>query len=351
MPVVLLWCMASCRKDVPDVTADNAPSGSSLVYVVCEGNYGADNASMYAYNPAAGTVFGDVFKASNAGMPLGDVFQSMVRIGGEFYLCVNNSNKIVVLDTGTYRQKASISVSQPRYILQVTDTKAYISALYGNKVSILDLATGAIVGTISLPANNPEGMCLSGNMAAVACWDTGNNLVCLIDPSTDQVVQTLHAGGNAPQEVLSDKNGLLWVLSGNSPEAVTPCWTEIDPSTGAVLKKMVFPAQANPVRPVFNRTKDTVLFIEADYFGGSTYNGIFQFGIYDTSLPQTPLIPAVQNQYFWALGVDPATGNLYVGDPKGFTQQGDVGIYSPAGNLLGSFKVGLGPGHFYFDNR
>ena len=66
-------------------------------------------------------------------------------------------------------------------------------------------------------------------------------------------------------------------------------------------------------------------------------------------LPQSLFIPAQALQYFWALGVDPATNRIYVGDPKGFIQQGNVSVYQTNGDLIRSFTVGLGPGYFYFD--
>ena len=71
-------------------------------------------------------------------------------------------------------------------------------------------------------------------------------------------------------------------------------------------------------------------------------------GIHDAALPAQPLIAARALQYFWALGIDPATGHIYVGDPKGFIQNGDVHIYTQNGTAIDSFAVGLGPGHFYF---
>ncbi len=72
-------------------------------------------------------------------------------------------------------------------------------------------------------------------------------------------------------------------------------------------------------------------------------------GINDAALPAQPFIAAKQLQYFWALGIDPATGNIYVGDPRGFIQKGTAYIYRPDGTPVNSFNVGLGPGHFYFD--
>ena len=72
-------------------------------------------------------------------------------------------------------------------------------------------------------------------------------------------------------------------------------------------------------------------------------------GIHDAALPAQPFVAAKQYQYFWALGVDPVTGNIYVGDPKGFVQKGSVYIYQQDATLIKTFSVGLGPGHFYFD--
>ena len=66
-------------------------------------------------------------------------------------------------------------------------------------------------------------------------------------------------------------------------------------------------------------------------------------------LPSQPFLAAKQYQYFWALGIDPATGQIFVGDPKGSIQKGSVFIYQQDGTLKRTLTVGLGPGHFYFD--
>ena len=103
------------------------------------------------------------------------------------------------------------------------------------------------------------------------------------------------------------------------------------------------------MKPVFNNTKDTLYFIEANLNGGTTNNGIYRMSIYDNTPPAVPLIQAIQNQYFYALGIEPSTGNIYVGDPKGTVQKGTVYIYKSNGSLIKSFSVGEWPGHFYFD--
>lgn len=100
---------------------------------------------------------------------------------------------------------------------------------------------------------------------------------------------------------------------------------------------------------MFNPTKDTLYFIEVNYSGGQQNNGIYRMGIHDATLPSQAFIQAQNLQYFWALGISSKSGNIYVGDPKGFTQKGTVLVYNASGSLTHQFAVGLGPGHFYFD--
>jgi len=346
--VALCCCLASCVRDKPPAVINTVPGATGNVYIVCEGNYGSGNASLYAYEPVRDSVFGDIYMAVNK-QPLGDVFQSMQHIGNQLFLCINNSNKIVVLHTANWAITGSISIPGPRYILPINATKAYVSTLYSNRVYIINPQTLQITDTITMPGQNPEGMCMYNNDAMICTWDTAGNSVFKVDITTDKVAQSIKVAGYAPQEVLEDKEQTLWVLAGDQPEGKTGTLTRIDPSTGEILKSFQFPADADALKPVFNNTKDTLYFIEANYYGGTTNNGIYRMGINDEALPTQPFVSAKQYQYFWALGIDPLTGNVYIGDPKGFTQNGNVYIYQPGGTLLKSFSVGVGPGHFYFD--
>ena len=346
--VFLYFWFTSCVKDKPAALNNATPGSSGNVYVVCEGNFGVGDATLYAYEPLHDSVFGDLYISVNH-QPLGDVFQSMKRIGNQFFLCVNNSDKVVVINANDWTLAGTISIPKPRYILLISPTKAYVSTLYSNKVYIINPETLLVTGTIELPNNNPEGMCLFNGSAIISTWDTAGNSVSNVDVTTDKVTQTYKTAGYAPQEALVDKEQMLWVLSGNPTDHKTCILTRIDPSTGSMLKSFTFPATADAIRPVFNNTKDTLYYIEANQDGGIANNGIYRMGINETALPSQPFVAAKQYQYFWALGIDPASGYIYIGDPKGFTQKGTAYIYRPDGTQVGSFNVGLGPGHFYFD--
>lgn len=342
--ILLLCCMMSCRKDKP---ADVVPSSGNIsgAYIICEGSFGNGNSSLYVYNVASDSTYGDLFQQANS-RPLGDVFQSMVKIGNRYFLAVNNSDRVVVTDGA--KEISVISIPKPRYILHVSGSKAYVSTLYSNKVYVINTDNYSVTGTIDLPFNNTEGMCLYNNDVLVCCWDTACNNIYRIDAVTDKVVQTIRIGGYAPQQVLVDKEQMLWVLSGNQPKGKISTLTRLDASAN-IQRVFTFPASASPLKPVLTNKKDSLYFIEANYSGGTDNNGIYRMGIHDAALPVDPFISAAQYQYFWALGIDPASGNIWVGDPKGFIQKGMVYIYQPDRMLTDTLNVGVGPGQFYFE--
>jgi DNA-binding beta-propeller fold protein YncE len=343
--VALLSLFTCCVKDKPADTSSSSASGS--VYVVCEGSFGSGNAALYSLNTATNAASGDLYYLTNHKY-LGDVFQSMKRIEDKLFLCINNSDKIEVLSVANLQNIGAIQIPKPRYILPVSNAKAYVSSLYTNKLYIVNPQSLQLTDSVVLPYYNTEQMCLyNGNV--IACpWDTSCNKVYVIDPSTDRVMQELAIGGYAPQAVLVDKEQMLWVLSGNKTKGRTAAWTRIDPSTANILATYNFPVDADPLKPAFNKTKDTLYFIEVNYYGGTSNNGVYRMGIHETALPLQPFIAAGQYQYFWGLGIDPVSNNLFIGDPKGFTQKGTVYIYQPDGKQSATFTVGIGPGAFYF---
>ena len=348
--LIFFFCclLTSCVKDKPATLINNTPGSSGNVYVVCEGNFGVGDATLYAYEFLKDSVFGDLYNAVNH-QPLGDVFQSMQRIGDKFFLCINNSDKLVVLNAADRTLVGTIGIKKPRYILAISPSKAYVSTLYSKKVYVIDPQKMQLTDSIAMPDKNPEEMCIYNGNVIIATWDTAGNSVYSIDVTTNKVIQAYKVAGYAPQSVLIDKDQMLWVLSGNPTDHRACAWTRMDPSTGQILASYAFGAKVNAVRPVLNNTRDTLYFIEANQDGGTTDNGIYRMDIHSAALPPQPFVAAKQYQYFWALGIDPLTGSIYVGDPKGFIQKGSVYIYSPDGTQIKNFAVGLGPGHFYFD--
>jgi hypothetical protein len=51
---------------------------------------------------------------------------------------------------------------------------------------------------------------------------------------------------------------------------------------------------------------------------------------------------------YYAVGVDVASGDVYLSDPKTYVQPGSVSVYAPNGQLRNRFDTGLIPGGFAF---
>ncbi len=338
--------LLACVKDKPNtVTSTNTANGN--VYIVCEGNFGNGDGTLYSYNSETDSVYSDLFRNANA-QPLGDVFQSINRIGDSLYLCINNSDKILVLNALDKSLSGVISLPKPRYILPVSNTVAYVSSLYNNKVYIINPKTIQITGTVSQPYINTEGLCLNAGTIYIAVWDTSCSQIYATDAFSNSISKTININSFAPHDVLIDKEQMLWVLSGNPTKGRPSALYRIDPSTGNILKEYKFDSETDAIKPVFNATKDTLYFIAVKYDGTTKNNGIYRMNISANELPSAPFVQAEKYQYFWALGIAPSSGYIYVGDPKGFTQKGVVTIYKQDGTIFKTFKTGVGPGQFYF---
>ena len=338
--ILLVFVAYSCKKDNP--ATPSAPSAySNAVFVVNQGNYDAGNATLTYYNKNTHAAITDIFSTVN-NRPLGDVFQSMSMINGHYYLLVNNSNKIEVCDTATLKNTTEITnVPSPRYILQVSATKAYVSNLsfFGGSISIFDLTQNKISG--SIPVNRwTEQMVVANNQ--VFTTQVFANKIDVIDYTQDKVIDSIPLQGFEPQWMVLDKNNKIWALC-NDQDTLRhiPTLHIIDPTTHKVLNNFTFSTDSTAPRPsglTINASGDTLYFL---------CNGVNKMGINQTSLPPSPFIPA-RGRLLYALGIDPSNGNIYASDAIDYIQMGVVYRYTNYGAQLDMFHAGIIPGGFCF---
>lgn len=352
LPLLLLSLMiaaASCVGDKPEQPGPgNNNSAGRKVFIANEGSLGNGNASFSFYNIDKDSIYNDIYENAN-GQGLGDVFQSMLIDKERIYLAVNNSDKVAVIDKNNYKLTGIISVPKPRYLLKLNDGKMYVSSLYNAQINIVNPSSLQVIGQIAIDYKNSEGLTALNGKVYACNWDTACNYFYEIDPEKDSVMARIQIAGRASQQVLVDKNQMLWVLAGNVYKGKTATLTQINPQTRSIVKSFTFPAGADIMKPCFNPTKDTLYFLGVNYNGGTDYNGVYRMSIDANAVPLNLFIPAQPLQYFWGLAVDSVSNQIYVADPKGFIQNGTVGVYQTDGSKLKSFNVGIGPGFFSFE--
>jgi DNA-binding beta-propeller fold protein YncE len=326
-------------KDKPnDVMQPDVSFGSgSKVFVTNEGNFGSNNASVSMFQLSNNQVISDIYKTQNNNAVLGDICQSMTRINNKYYIVVNNSGKIVIVNPDDFKLITTITgLTSPRFILPVTFSKAYVSDLSSGSISILNLNTNTKTG--SIPCSGwTEQMTVIYNKAFVTNNNSGYAYV--INTINDQITDSINVGPYAGSIVI-DKNSKLWILSGgNSSSSTAGKLLRIDPVTLSVELSLPFTTSDSPGNLCINATKDTLYYLNKN---------VYRMTIASTSLPTSAFVTSTSNT-FYGLAVSDKDKNVYVSDAIDYIQKSSILVFSPGGQMITSFKAGINASNFYFE--
>ena len=171
------------------------------------------------------------------------------------------------------------------------------------------------------------------------CWSYQNRII-KIDTETDQVVEELKVGIQ-PTSLVMDKNHKMWTITDGGYEGSpygyeAPSLYRIDAETFTVEKQFKFKMGDWPSEVQLNGTRDTLYFIN---------KAIWRLPVTATNFPVKPFVP-YQNTLYYGLTVNPFNSEVYVADAIDYVQDGVILRYSPEGELLDEFYVGIIPGAF-----
>lgn len=337
--IVLIISLASCVNDKPNdaLQPQVTLSNGHKVYVTNEGNYGSNNASVTLYDLGNNSLVSDVYKTQNNNVALGDVCQSMTKINNNYYLVVNNSGKIVIVSADNFKIQNSITgFNSPRYILPVSPNKAYVSDLYANAISIIDINSNTKTGSIAC-SGWTEQMVLLYNKAFIT--NMKSNYLYVINTSNDQISDSILVGPNAGSLVI-DKNSKVWVLSGgNSTSSVVGKLSRINPISLAVEASYSFTNSDNPGNLCINTSRDVLYYLNTH---------AYKMNISDNNLPISPFISGTGHT-FYGLAVNDKDNDIYISDAIDYIQKSTIMVYSNAGQPKSSFKAGINASGFYFE--
>jgi len=338
----LLVCLAfvifSCKKEEEEKPAKAFSAAQDGIYISNEGGFTTGKASITYSDGTEAETIQDVYRVAN-NISLGDVCQSMTKIDGFIYLVVNNSSKIEVVQATTMKKASTITgFTSPRYMMRATSDKAYVSDLYSNQITIVDVTSNTISGNIPL-AGSTEAMLQYNNKMYVTNLST--SYLYVIDVFTD-VVEDSIAIGMGGNSIQLDNNNKLWILCGGDFVTSAPASLHrVDPATNTNEMSITFPAGDYPTRLCINETRDQLFYLNMN---------VYKMSIADSTLPASPFVHAL-GKNFYGMAYDKVSTLLYVSDAIDYQQAGRIHRYTSNGVEVSGFPAGIIPGDFLFLNN
>lgn len=329
---------------------DTGPKGKYTdgTVIVNEGGFGSANGTLSFY-PVDGEVEPNIFRNA-LGQFAGDVVQSITFHGDKGYIVINGDNKIEIVNSNTFESAGTFTnalLDKPRYV-EVVQDKAYISvwgpygdggfSLVDSYILVVDLNTLSVLKKIETDEGVEELVRAGGYLFATNYNYGGSNTVAVIDLSDDTLVDQLVVG-SGPAGVVTDGDGKVWILCTGDFGSANGTLVRINPESLKVERTLEL--HVNPdVDLALSADKNNLL-----YTAGKA---VFQVAVGATEAPADPFFLAEDVIYNYALGVDPARGDIWIGDAGDFSSAGKVYIYSAAGTYQRTVAVGIGPTQFVF---
>jgi len=333
----LFWGCENSTETEPIVELNKA------VIVVSEGGFAQNNSSVTSYSIEEKTTQNDIYFAANSSS-LGDTGNDLVIAGDNGFIAVTGSNKIEVVNANDFKSVGTIDFTEfggPRKIA-ISGNTGYATTSNSMLVKF-DISTFAVLDTMTI-GFKPEGIVSAGGklFIAISGWGAGT-IVTVVDESTFQIVKNISVKVN-PTNVVSDGSDVFVISTGTYAFAGGDGMgmvTKIDATSLTVLDTLQI--EKNPGRVALGNDEELFL-INGD--------GIVHIGGATMSIITSTLISAadVNNVYYsiYSVGYDQDNDLLYLGNPKDYSQNGDVAIFNLSGTEEGRFDVGINPGTIVF---
>lgn len=149
MLMLILFVAAGCSILDDNSDGGNGNTNNKTVFILCEGEFGAPNASVWSIDLITDDHSGPLFW--NADNPLGDTGQSLKIHDDRLYVVVNNSHSVEVLNLGSgsleYEGSLYVPNASPRY-LEIVEDKGYLTCWGLNGILVFDAGSLTILDTI-----------------------------------------------------------------------------------------------------------------------------------------------------------------------------------------------------------
>jgi DNA-binding beta-propeller fold protein YncE len=352
------------RAETVDLQEGDTLSVVTGFFLLNEGNMGSNKASLDYFSYAGGQYRRNIYAEKNPTVvkELGDVGNDLKIYGDKLYAVINCSNKVEVMSVSdTARRIAKIDVPNCRYI-SFHQGKAYVSS-YVSPVQInpdaergsvveIDTASLQILRTVQV-GYQPEEMAVANGKLYVAnsggyLFPNYDNTISVIDLNTFTVTGTIAVAINL-HRIKADAYGDLYVSSRGDNSSVPSNLYVIDTKTDLVKKAMNIPASNLAI------CGDS-LYVTGGW-NRNTPNADISYAIVNVrteELISRAFITDGTDQYItipYGIAVNPQTREIFVTDAKDYVTPGTLYCFTPDGKKKWNVTTGDIPAHIVFTGK
>ncbi|MFT5723588.1 MAG: DNA-binding beta-propeller fold protein YncE [Bacteroidia bacterium] len=325
--LLILFGLLACN-DEPIIPPGNNDTSAGDVLVINEGGFQRGNGSLGLYNLSTNVYSDKIYQGIN-GAFIGDVVQSITTHQGEYWVVINNSGKIVVLDSASLKTKIEIKgFKSPRYVtFSSNGEKAFVSDLYANELSVVSTNTYAITNHIALDGWSDQ-MAVIGDHVYVA--NREHPYVYLVNQVSEIIEDSIEIAHN-PNALLRLRNGYLAVLcEGRLGSSDIPQYQIIHPDTKTVL----FDGRFEPgEKPSLLRQSP----ITGNIY--CAFKGIYY--IHPVNYTNQGKIIDLPEANIYGFDIDPSNGNIFIADAVDYVKKSEVSVYLNGNKFKHKFTAGV----------
>lgn len=347
----LVFLSFLCLRCVPVPTAPDLqtpPLREGGFFVVCEGLWRQDNATLSYVNPS-GTSERDVVSTRNPGLRLGDTGSDILVRGDSVFVCVSTSGTIEVYHrtSGVWQGRIRFdSERQPYHIARVNDTVAIVSLINDDAICEIHLRLLQIRIPHAPVGPAPEGLCALSGKLYVANSGLGDLRVAESGAGTVSILDALSL------RILDSITGLPNVMSCSADSTRNRVWityrhlTSLPDSLGGVV--LYDPSTS---RIIDHQRYTSPKGLVVDPSTGVIYI-LHRYGV-DSYDPNTRIRTTIiahesggNNDVWYSLGWWATQRLLLVGNARSYVTDGEVIAIERNGVVRFRTNVGLNPAAF-----
>ena len=351
--LLIIIGLAAC-DDAPDnPDADNdINKGTKGAFVMCEGLWGMDNASIVKYDADSESFSQDFYANANPGFHLGDVANDLVIRGDTAFVLVSVSKTLELFRVSDGEQLGRIifnSGSMPRKLCIVNDSIAYVSDLNNHCIIKVNYRALEILEDVIPVGPAPEGLAYYQGKLFIANSGAGDLLyeeenagtIFVLDMESQSIEKIPGLFANVSELLINEKNNKLYAAYYHLHKYADSLAgiAEIDLNTYKTNRIWRDSLRHITLSP----GSDSIIYISNDE--------IKCLRISDTDCGTESIITNPNSDEFWySAAISPYDNSLWVGNALNYQVNGKLEIYDISGEavLLNTVTTGINPGKIVF---